>query len=155
MPRYTISDNQQQFQQLLELLDRNDDSSQDVWNLVRMLATNKTVYNEVLSFSRSQGADGIDWSSVFEDQSLFKQIYKQEIIVAVMEANKLENINKRVILVSESQMDQKYGSTSGGQAGGNDNLYDTDTDEEEERKTQNTSSGLPQFESQVAGHSQS
>ena len=32
-------------------------------------------------------------------------------------------------------MDQKYGSTSGGQAGGNDNLYDTDTDEEEERKT--------------------
>ena len=72
MPRFTISDNQEQFQQLLALLDRNDESSQGVWNLVRMLATNKIVYNEVLSFSRSQGADGIDWSSVFEDSSLFK-----------------------------------------------------------------------------------
>ena len=41
-----------------------------------MLATNQTMYNEVLSFSESQAENGIDWSKVFEDSSLFKQIYK-------------------------------------------------------------------------------
>ena len=40
MPRYSLSANQEQFQTLLSLLDRNDESSQDVWELVRMLATN-------------------------------------------------------------------------------------------------------------------
>ena len=40
MPRFTLSANQQQFQALFNLLDRNDDASEDVWNLVRMLATN-------------------------------------------------------------------------------------------------------------------
>ena len=76
MPRHTMSANQDQFQSLLNLLDKNDEASQDVWDLVRMLATNQTMYNEVLSFSESQGESGIDWSKVFEDSSLFKQIYK-------------------------------------------------------------------------------
>ena len=40
MPRHTLSSNQEQFQALFGLLDRNDDTSEDVWNLVRMLATN-------------------------------------------------------------------------------------------------------------------
>lgn len=41
MPRYTLSANQDQFQTLFSLLDRNDESSVEVWNLVRMLATNQ------------------------------------------------------------------------------------------------------------------
>ena len=40
MPRYTLSANQEQFNALFNLLDRNDETSQDVWSLVRMLATN-------------------------------------------------------------------------------------------------------------------
>lgn len=40
MPRHTLSSNQEQFQALFGLLDRNDETSEDVWNLVRMLATN-------------------------------------------------------------------------------------------------------------------
>ena len=43
------------------------------------------MYQEVLSLSSAQKDDGINWAAVFEDQSLYKQIYKQEIIVAVME----------------------------------------------------------------------
>ena len=46
MPRYTISDNEEQFQQLFNLLCIDDaDTSRDVWNLVRMLATNSRMYN--------------------------------------------------------------------------------------------------------------
>jgi len=62
-----------------------------VWNLVRMLATNDQMYQEVLSLSTAKQADGsINWAKVFEDPSLYKQIYKQEIIVAVMEATKAQ-----------------------------------------------------------------
>ena len=45
-----------------------------------------------------------------------------------MEANRLENVSKRVIFVSESIM----GSTTVAQS---DNFYDTDDEEEEEKKT--------------------
>ena len=47
-------------------------NSQDVWELVRMLATNQQIYREVLSLSQAQKADGVDWSKVFADTSLFK-----------------------------------------------------------------------------------
>jgi len=53
MPRYTLSANQSQFDALFNLLDRNDETSQDVWNLVRMLATNQKMYSEVLSLSQA------------------------------------------------------------------------------------------------------
>lgn len=72
-----------------------------MWELVRMLATNQQIYQEVLSLSQAQQEDGVDWSKVFEDSSLFKQIYKQEIIVAVMEASKTGGDTKRVMFVEE------------------------------------------------------
>ena len=40
MPRHMISADQEQFEILLSLLERNDETTQDVWNLVRSLATN-------------------------------------------------------------------------------------------------------------------
>ena len=72
MPRHTLSANQEQFGTLLSLLDSNAEYSQDVWELVRMLATNQQIYQEVLSLSQAQKADGVDWSKVFADTSLFK-----------------------------------------------------------------------------------
>ena len=73
MPRHTLSANQDQFQALFSLLDRNDETSEDVWNLVRMLATNDQMYQEVLSLSTAKQADGsINWAVVFEDPSLYK-----------------------------------------------------------------------------------
>ena len=101
MPRHTLSANQNQFQALLSLLERNDEASENVWNLVRMLATNQTIYQEVLSLNEAQKDGAIDWACVFEDSSLYKQIYKQEIIVAVMEASKLGLDNQRVMFVEE------------------------------------------------------
>lgn len=42
MPRYTLSHNQAQFDTLISLLDRNDGTtSSQVWELIRMLATNQ------------------------------------------------------------------------------------------------------------------
>ena len=101
MPRYTLSANQGQFDALFSLLDRNDETSADVWTLVRMLATNHQMYQEVLSLNQAQESSGmISWEKVFEDASLYKQIYTQEIIMAVMEASNSGD-SKRVMFVEE------------------------------------------------------
>mmetsp|Transcript_394 Transcript_394/g.567 ORF Transcript_394/g.567 Transcript_394/m.567 type:complete len:143 (-) Transcript_394:494-922(-) len=104
MPRYTISANQEQFSTLFSLLDRGDETSSDVWNLVRMLATNQQMYQEVLSMSKAQSGDSIDWAKVFEDKSVYRQIYKQEIIVAVMESGGDSDDGKRVMFSEEQQI---------------------------------------------------
>lgn len=59
------------------------------------------MYEEVLSLSQAKTDSGmISWEGVFEDASLYKQIYKQEIIVAVMEASNTGSL-KRVMFVEE------------------------------------------------------
>ena len=74
-----------------------------------MLATNQQMYDEVLSLSAAQQADGINWARVFEDQSLYRQIYKQEIIVAVMEASSGSGEEeKRVMFVEEQRIAASY-----------------------------------------------
>ena len=96
MPRYVLSANQTYFDTLFSLLDRNDESTPEVWDLVRMLNTNKQTFMQVLSLQASADK-GIDWSKVFEDDSLYKQIYKQEIIMAVMEEDQ-EGMDQRVVI---------------------------------------------------------
>jgi len=49
------------------------------------------MYDEVLSLKDAKNEDGISWERVFEDESLYKQIYRQEIIVAVMETSSFES----------------------------------------------------------------
>lgn len=73
MPRYTLSANQDQFHALIDLLDRKDSASGDVWNLVRALATNQHMYNEVLGLENVTNEQGqVDWKQVFEDPSVYK-----------------------------------------------------------------------------------
>lgn len=48
MPRYKISKNQDQFDLLISLLDRQDEASQASWDLIQMLATNQELYKRVL-----------------------------------------------------------------------------------------------------------
>ena len=75
-----------------------------------MLATNQKMYQEVLSLDQQKKADGsVDWAKVFEDSSLYKQIYKQEIIVAVMEESN-EGESKRVMFVEEQKIAAAYGT---------------------------------------------
>lgn len=72
MPRYTLSANQSWFDTLFNLLDRNDDTSADVWDLVRMLNTNKQIFTQILTLQSDGAGDQIDWSKVFEDSSIYK-----------------------------------------------------------------------------------
>ena len=44
MPRYLISENKDQFNRLMDLLNRNDETSPRVWELIRSLSTNQTLY---------------------------------------------------------------------------------------------------------------
>ena len=63
------------------------------------------MYNEVLSLSKAQQEDGqIDWAKVFLDDNMYKQIYKQEIITAVMEASRSGDDTKRVMFVEEQNV---------------------------------------------------
>jgi len=88
MPRLTISSNQDQFNKLIELLNRNDDASIDVWNLIRSLSTNQELYKQVLEFSKARASvvDTIDWDKFFGESSIFMQIYVLEIIEELLEA---------------------------------------------------------------------
>lgn len=86
MPRYTLSHNQDQFDTLMALLDRKDESSYQVWELIRMLATNQKIYDEVISIENAVSAKGdIDWKVFFDGNSVYRQIYNLEIIEAIME----------------------------------------------------------------------
>ena len=73
MPRYTLSANSSQFEVLFGLLDRQDETSEDVWSLIRMLATNQHLYEQVLSLIKIKDEQGkIDWSMFFEGSSVYK-----------------------------------------------------------------------------------
>lgn len=67
MPRFSLSANQEHFSALLGLLERNDETSSEVWNLIRMLSTNQQMYEQVLSLKKKADGAGIDWSQAFED----------------------------------------------------------------------------------------
>ena len=101
MPRFTMSSNQNQFTKLMDLLNRNDATSPEVWNLIRMLATNQEIYRQVLSLSEAKDENGaISWQKFFEGSSMYKQIYNLEIIEELMEAgNTSGGEDKRVAFV--------------------------------------------------------
>lgn len=70
----------------MSLLDKDDEAAEDVWELIRMLATNENIYREVLSLESAKDSSGkIEWTSFFENASVYKRIYNLEIIEAVME----------------------------------------------------------------------
>lgn len=58
MPRYTMSDQEGIFNSIINLLDRNDSSSMDVWELVRMLSTNKSMFAKVLNVEELRDGTG-------------------------------------------------------------------------------------------------
>lgn len=70
----------------MSLLDRNDETSAAVWELIRSLATNHHIYKEVLGLDNDIDASGtIQWQSFFENKNVYRRIYNLEIIEAVME----------------------------------------------------------------------
>ena len=72
MPRFTMSDNQAQFNKLMDLLNRNDETSPHVWDLIRSLATNQDLYKKMLSFSEAKNEqDEISWEKFFEGNSMY------------------------------------------------------------------------------------
>ena len=99
MPRHLISANEEHFNTLMALLNRNDETTTDVWNLVRSLATNESLYKQVVSLSGSKDAVGmIDWQQFFNSGSTYKQIYVQEIIEELMESGQAD-LKQRVMFV--------------------------------------------------------
>lgn len=48
MPRFRISENQEYFDKLMDLLDRSDSVAESSWDLIQMLATNRILYKRVL-----------------------------------------------------------------------------------------------------------
>ena len=73
MPRYLISENKEHFNRLMDLLNRNDETSPRVWDLIRSLSTNQTLYKQVVSFQGVQDDQGnINWDEFFEQGSIYK-----------------------------------------------------------------------------------
>lgn len=89
----------------MNLLDRNDDTSTEVWDLIRMLATNEQIYKEVLSLDSAVDANGkVQWESFFENNNVYRRIYNLEIIEAVMEeGDNASDDRVRIIEVNETE----------------------------------------------------
>ena len=57
----------------MDLLNRNDEASPDVWNLIRSLATNQELYKKVVSFSEAKNEqDEISWEKFFSGSSVYE-----------------------------------------------------------------------------------
>jgi hypothetical protein len=87
MPRFRISRNQEQFDLLISLLDRQDEVSESSWDLIQMLSTNQELYKRVLGLKTALdlSTGKIDWSKFFDSQSVYKLLYTLQIVEAVME----------------------------------------------------------------------
>ena len=85
------------FQTLLELLDRNDESTGDVWSLIRTLSTNYKMFKEVLDVDSIKDSQGkILWENLLENKSVYRKIYNFEIIGALLEDSEAFADNKRI-----------------------------------------------------------
>jgi hypothetical protein len=103
MPRHRLSHNQAQFDTLMSLLDRNDGTSEIVWSLIRMLETNQSIYQKVLSLTIDSDEKLEEnpqefWQKFFSSGSIYKQSYISEIIEALMEDG--ADLTNRVFFVS-------------------------------------------------------
>lgn len=77
MPRFKISKNQEQFNLLISMLDRQDEASQASWDLIQMLSTNQDLYKRVLQLQTAlDPATGmINWEKFFDSQSVYRLLY--------------------------------------------------------------------------------
>lgn len=80
----------------MKLLDRQDHISDKAWQLVRMLSTNQAIYQKVLNINVSSADLNKDefWEQFFEQGSVYKHVYANEIIEALMEDhdNSIQNV---------------------------------------------------------------
>ena len=98
------------------------------------------MYNDVLSLASANEGGVIDWSKVFEDENIYKQIYKQEIITALMEANKTGGDSQRVMYVEDQaaySAYQKKTTSNFGKAADDDDDEDFKDDDEATQATSN------------------
>jgi len=57
----------------MALLNRKDESSDEVWELIRMLATNQKIYDEVISIENAVSEKGdINWKVFFDGNSVYR-----------------------------------------------------------------------------------
>jgi len=85
------------------ILDRNDSASLEAWELVRKLATNQELQTSVLRFEQeeAQNKDNkVDWDKFFDNTSVYRLIYKLEIMEAFIEEDENSNL-ARVELVEK------------------------------------------------------
>ena len=91
MPRYTISKNQDQFNTLYEMLATEKDKklTDEVWNLILMLATNDEKYREVL-----EQLDGIkhdeQFAQLFDKENEYHKLYTRDILMKLMVKQNME-----------------------------------------------------------------
>lgn len=76
MPRFSLQANEERYQSLWGLLERNDGASASVWELIQMLATNEKQYLEVVQMSSVTAEDGeVDWKAFFEGSNSYLKQY--------------------------------------------------------------------------------
>lgn len=110
MPRLKIAKNQEYFDLLMSLLDKESSVSEASWDLIQMLATSPEIYTRVLELkaARVEGSGAIDWEKFFDSNSVYRLLYTLQIVEAVMEEGEGEGLEK-VDVLDTSNTQKKAG----------------------------------------------
>ena len=94
MPRFALQANNELYSQLWNLLERKDETSEGIWELICMLATNEKQYMDVIRMSNVTNEDGeVDWESFFKGNNAYQKTYQQDIILSVLEDSEQDSKN--------------------------------------------------------------
>ena len=87
LPRYKIAHTQRYFDMLFSILDRQDESSVDAWNLLKRITTNPAMLLRILNVDQQKDAEtgAVNWHGVISSDNVYKLLYSLEIVESFME----------------------------------------------------------------------
>lgn len=84
MPRFKVSQNQNQFNLLMSLLDLDGEVSKRATEAINMHATNPVLFEKVKSIENLSTDEAFDWDSLFDGSNVHQMLYTLEIIEAML-----------------------------------------------------------------------
>lgn len=82
MPRYKLSSDQKSFDSLFRLLGLHSEVAKEASGLIKMLCTNKVLYQRVLKLTNDPE---FSWDNIFDQKDTYKTMYALEIIDSLIQ----------------------------------------------------------------------
>jgi ubiquitin carboxyl-terminal hydrolase 34 len=105
LPRHIMAREEAHFETLMKLLEAGGDKelAQEAWELIQMLATNRSFYRRVLQLDIAKHSESatVDWSRFFDRSSAYRLLYTVQIVQAVLEDG--EDSSRTVTILNSAE----------------------------------------------------